>query len=228
MTHLSCLLPNVTVCGASTRRSILLHVFSQTGATVCGTERRLGFKLLGGLETPEKLRPLCRHVASPFYHNGASFSSVVAGTRAHEQLLRKCGANLKNLPYVLYFHPSWRARAPMNTPSKMWGKFEKFALRPLFSSVVAGACAHEQLLAFSSGRKFGRELFPRNGGTIRAVTVQVSLRGVFFATKQSPRYDLRWATLGIALQKSLAMTERAERLLRAQPIGSRELLVSHR
>jgi hypothetical protein len=32
------------------------------------------------------------------------------------------------------------------TPSKMWGKFEKFALRPLFSSVVAGARAHEQLL----------------------------------------------------------------------------------
>jgi len=27
----------------------------------------------------------------------------------------------------------------------MWGKFEKFALRPLFSSVVAGARAHEQL-----------------------------------------------------------------------------------
>jgi hypothetical protein len=45
------------------------------------------------------------------------------------------------------------------------------------------------------------------------VTVQVSLRGAFFATKQSPRYDLRWTTLGIASQKSLAMTEWAERLL---------------
>jgi hypothetical protein len=31
----------------------------------------------------------------------------------------------------------------------MWGKFEKFALRPLFSSVVAGARAHEQLLGDS-------------------------------------------------------------------------------
>ena len=44
------------------------------------------------------------------------------------------------------------------------------------------------------------------------VTVQVSWRGAFFATKQSPRYDLRWTTLGIASQKSLAMTEWAERL----------------
>jgi len=45
------------------------------------------------------------------------------------------------------------------------------------------------------------------------VTVQVSLRGAFFATKQSPRYDLRWTTLEIASQKSLATTEWAERLL---------------
>ena len=36
------------------------------------------------------------------------------------------------------------------------------------------------------------------------VTVQVSLRGAFFATKQSPRYALRWTTLGIASQKSLS------------------------
>jgi hypothetical protein len=34
----------------------------------------------------------------------------------------------------------------VRAPSKMWGKFEKFALRPLFSSVVAGAYAHAQLL----------------------------------------------------------------------------------
>ena len=38
------------------------------------------------------------------------------------------------------------------------------------------------------------------------------MRGAFFATKQSLRYDLRWTTLGIASQKSLAMTEWAERL----------------
>jgi len=44
------------------------------------------------------------------------------------------------------------------------------------------------------------------------VTVQGSLRGAFFATKQSPRYGLLEATVGIAAQKSLAMTDRAERL----------------
>ena len=54
-------------------------------------------------------------------------------------------------------------------------------------------------------------LYPAQAQTF-IVTVQVSWRGAFFATKQSPRYDLRWATLGIASQKSLAMTERAERL----------------
>ncbi|CAG0968132.1 hypothetical protein ANRL3_01316 [Anaerolineae bacterium] len=44
------------------------------------------------------------------------------------------------------------------------------------------------------------------------VSVQMSLRGAFFATKQSPRRNAGITLLGIASQKPLAMTNWAERL----------------
>jgi hypothetical protein len=62
----------------------------------------------------------------------------------------------------------------------MWGKFEKFALRPLFSSVVAGVRAHEQLLKFSINQ---------SNTTCCVTTHPVIARRRFVPTKQSPRCE---------------------------------------
>gem|GEM_PF-3737256 len=65
----------------------------------------------------------------------------------------------ENLPYVLYFHPSWWTVTPMHNSSENPFVHEghegtrrenlrepSCVLGGYFSSVVAGACAHEQLL----------------------------------------------------------------------------------